>query len=416
LVSVLLSSCLLTVPTSFLLLRTLCKRSMETLYSSMTRTTPTLPKIVPDGTGSVAPLQTRKFTISLYSDNAQENNIVLTSPGYGKVTIAVTNKFPCEGCDGVAGSVVVVDKCGICAGGNTCLGCDSVAFSGLLYDKCGVCGGNGLSCAGECKSTIDKCGVCGGNDQCLGCDSVAWSGSTYDECGVCNGVNECRGCDGVAYSGKVDDKCGVCDGDDACLGCDGMPNSGAVVDACGVCGGKSLCLDCPEVGQTRDKCLRCLPEDSPLRDLCLGCDGQPAAVGEQPAKYDKCGVCGGENLCIGCDGVEFSGKVWDSCNVCGGDAQSCAEEEVGNTTVAIVIPPETPILTPQEAGFLAAGIATAVVGVIAAIAVAAFLAYQQNANPYWLVPAGMAPGMNAPVGDNPLYTNKAGWKANAIAD
>jgi hypothetical protein len=127
-------------------------------------------------------------------------------------------------------------------------------------------------------------------------------------------------------------------------------------------------------------------------------------------------VCGGENLCIGCDGVEFSGKVWDSCNVCGGDAQSCAEEEVGNTTVAIVIPPETPILTPQEAGFLAAGIATAVVGVIAAIAVAAFLAYQQNANPYWLVPAGMAPGMNAPVGDNPLYTNKAGWKANAIAD
>jgi hypothetical protein len=102
--------------------------------------------------------------------------------------------------------------------------------------------------------------------------------------------------------------------------------------------------------------------------------------------------------------------------VCGGDSQSCAEEEVGNITGAIIIPPTEPVLTPQEAGFVAAGVATAVVAIIAAIAVAAFLAYKQNANPYWLVPAGMAAGMNAPVGDNPLYNAKAGWKANALAD
>lgn len=31
---------------------------------------------------------------------------------------------------------------------------------------------------------------------------------------------------------------------------------------------------------------------------------------------DDCGVCDGENACIGCDGVPHSGKVYDRCGLC----------------------------------------------------------------------------------------------------
>lgn len=42
---------------------------------------------------------------------------------------------------------------------------------------------------------------------------------------------------------------------------------------------------------------------------------------------DKCGVCGGGDKDLGCDGVCFSGKVPDSCGVCGGDGSSCIQCE-----------------------------------------------------------------------------------------
>eukprot|EP01063_Lacrimia_lanifica_P024459 TRINITY_DN3235_c3_g1_i1.p1 TRINITY_DN3235_c3_g1~~TRINITY_DN3235_c3_g1_i1.p1 ORF type:complete len:3006 (+),score=960.67 TRINITY_DN3235_c3_g1_i1:1168-9018(+) len=55
-----------------------------------------------------------------------------------------------------------------------CLGCDGVRGSGLIFDVCGVCAGDGASCAG--------------------CDGVPNSGATADACGVCNGDGACHTC------------------------------------------------------------------------------------------------------------------------------------------------------------------------------------------------------------------------------
>ena len=76
-------------------------------------------------------------------------------------------------------------------------------------------------------------------------------------------------------------------------GCDEAVGAAALeCDVCGVCGGS---------------------ED------CIGCDGLYLSNN----KTDACGVCGGdESSCTGCDGVLFSGTVRDICEVCGGNNAS----------------------------------------------------------------------------------------------
>ncbi|MEZ4314984.1 MAG: hypothetical protein R3F14_43775 [Polyangiaceae bacterium] len=75
----------------------------------------------------------------------------------------------CPDCDGVPGSGLVYDVCGVCGGdGSTCAGCDGVPGSGLAYDECGNCGGDGSTC--------------------IGCDGVPGSGLVYDACDECGGT------------------------------------------------------------------------------------------------------------------------------------------------------------------------------------------------------------------------------------
>jgi|JI10StandDraft_1071094.scaffolds.fasta_scaffold88443_1 hypothetical protein len=243
------------------------------------------------------------------------------------------------GCDGVVGSRLTYDACGVCGGdGRSCeeVGCDGVAGSRLTYDACGVCGGDGRSCeevgcdgvAGS-RLTYDACGVCGGDGTTcgeLGCDGVLGSGLTYDACGVCGGDGRsCEeiGCDGTLGSGLIYDACGVCGGDgSSCevIGCDGVLGSGLVYDACDVCGGDgTTCAGCDDVigsGLTYDGCGVCGGDGS----SCAGCDG----TAWSGLVLDACGVCGGDgSSCVGCDGVAGSGLELDECGECGGDGGPC---------------------------------------------------------------------------------------------
>jgi hypothetical protein len=268
-------------------------------------------------------------------------------------------------------------------------GCDKIADSGKVFDKCKVCGGDCTTCVASCDGVggrtcdqlvlPDTCGVCGGNNStCLitqaptttfAATTMPWSdvpttestswvttpaaitttstaspptttttttttsttrtttttaatattapgcAAGFDMCGVCGGGNLCVGCDHVANSGVRYDLCGVCGGQDECVGCDGTRWSGKVVDKCGVCDGDgSMC------GVTRGQPTpRPTPVFEPPTPVPVGCDG----VAQSPKVYDACGVCGGRNACFDCDGKPFGGKANDDCGVCGGDGTSC---------------------------------------------------------------------------------------------
>jgi hypothetical protein len=93
------------------------------------------------------------------------------------------------------GSCMFTDACEECVppGDTSCvIGCDGIAGSGLINDYCGVCDGDGIP-DGECNcdgGITDYCGLCGGTcveGQPDSCDEM-------DDCGICNGNNDCVGC------------------------------------------------------------------------------------------------------------------------------------------------------------------------------------------------------------------------------
>jgi len=86
-----------------------------------------------------------------------------------------------------------------------------------------------------------------------------------------------------------------------------------------VCGGNNTCLGCDGIkdsGKVVDSCGICGGFDA-----CYGCDSVPYSG----AVYDVCDVCNGDGLsCLGCDGFPMSNTVKDACGVCKGDNSTCA--------------------------------------------------------------------------------------------
>ena len=296
---------------------------------------------------------------------------------------------------------------GVCGGcDSSCKGCDAVANSGKIYDKCGRCGefvsaeeaaNVGIGAGGwyarttehncslglkKCASGFlpDDCGTCvpfgSGSDvrnqACKGCDNVGrvfsyqrgarqLGGLQKDTCGLCGGNDcSCVDCKGVVGGTAKDDRCGICQGNNTCLDCAGVPYGPNLVDICGICGDPKFdagwnnterCRGCDgrlypvplkaarldRLGQS--PLSRCCPAELiGCNDICnasVGCDGNCTT---RPKLTDKCGVCGGSGAAntgscdcaggpngrsaVGCDGVcsDPPQKI-DTCGVCGGTNQ-----------------------------------------------------------------------------------------------
>eukprot|EP00218_Dolichomastix_sp_CCMP3274_P010836 CAMPEP_0170133676 /NCGR_PEP_ID=MMETSP0033_2-20121228/1470_1 /TAXON_ID=195969 /ORGANISM="Dolichomastix tenuilepis, Strain CCMP3274" /LENGTH=1147 /DNA_ID=CAMNT_0010369195 /DNA_START=104 /DNA_END=3547 /DNA_ORIENTATION=- len=153
------------------------------------------------------------------------------------------------------------------------------------------------------------------------CDAVCGLGMRVRiKAGGCGRVQESErcigplllGCDNVCNSGKVDNGCGC--GAPGPFGCNSACELDLIqeIDECGVCGGEGVALGCDGVcfsNIVNDDCGVCGGNNE-----AKGCDG----VCHSGKELDYCDVCGGLNATLGCDSVCFSGLVNDDCGSCNG--------------------------------------------------------------------------------------------------
>eukprot|EP01108_Squamamoeba_japonica_P008365 TRINITY_DN741_c0_g2_i2.p1 TRINITY_DN741_c0_g2~~TRINITY_DN741_c0_g2_i2.p1 ORF type:complete len:570 (+),score=393.14 TRINITY_DN741_c0_g2_i2:56-1765(+) len=183
-----------------------------------------------------------------------------------------------------------VDACDICGGDDsTCLDCAGIPNGPNVYDVCDVCGGDGRSCA-DCAGVphglarVDSCGVCGGADACL-------AGLSADAAAAFKRRAAARYAEaGLAHS----DRLGA-----AAVAVDGAADARLALEK------RALLGDAPNLS---------------VKDA-VDCSGRLKREGGH-LEYDACGVCGGDNECVGCDGRPF-GAAYDSCGVCDGDNTTC---------------------------------------------------------------------------------------------
>ncbi|KAK3864941.1 hypothetical protein Pcinc_029406 [Petrolisthes cinctipes] len=114
------------------------------------------------------------------------------------------------------------------------------------------------------------------------------------------------------FEPRTNDACGVCGGDNSsCTDCAGIINGNAIM-SCGECVGggtgkptDSSCNTSTQTGTNIDSQPLC---QEPFIFSCGVCGNS--------SRKDKCGVCFGNNECVGCDGEVRSGAIIDACGKC----------------------------------------------------------------------------------------------------
>ena len=223
-------------------------------------------------------------------------------------------------CNGTIGGALVIDKCGVCAGGNnSCADCSGTPQGLAKSDRCGQCDTDpGNDCVADCRgvwggthysTTVHPCfdrpvpdtlftaqvatsqisakSAAGITVSCLPTAQILYASMTSAPLtGTCS---DCAGTpDGLAKT----DNCLVCDNNssnDCKADCAGVWGGRNVKDACDVCSGdNSSCSDCknmPGGTSVQDECGHC---DANVTNNCLrDCSSTWGGVN----KIDSCGVC-----------------------------------------------------------------------------------------------------------------------------
>jgi hypothetical protein len=194
----------------------------------------------------------------------------------------------------------------------------------------------------------------GGNGRsCVDCTGLPHGSATYDWCDVCNGC-ACEQCVrssltcacAIAMVRRVS-TVRVCRTAPACAisaACarvttraSGVTVSPTRAGRCeSACGDASMTrrassTTCAAIVDRRRQCLCASPDaiDVPTRptNKCVFARRINSTV--TLLQFDMCGVCDGNNTCVGCDGVPFSGVTYDHCDVCAGNGREC-EDCFGN--------------------------------------------------------------------------------------
>jgi hypothetical protein len=295
------------------------------------------------------------------------------SQGIGiSILLTIADSAVNTDCNGQINGLAFVDKCGVCAGGNTgitpnasCRDCNGVINGLAFIDNCRICAGGNTgvtpnsSCA-DCNGDpnglafIDNCEVCAGgntgvspNTSCADCNGDPNGLAFIDNCGVCAGGNtgvspntSCADCNGDPNGLAFIDSCGICVGGNtgvtpnaSCVDCNGDPNGLAFIDSCGICVGgntgvtpNASCVDCngdPNGQAFIDNCGVCAGGNTGVtpNTSCADCNGDPNGL----AFIDSCGMCVGGNTgiipnssCVDCNGDPNGLAFIDNCGICAG--------------------------------------------------------------------------------------------------
>ena len=242
-----------------------------------------------------------------------------------------------------------LDDCGICEGGNDNMDCAGVCFGNNLIDDCGVC-----SCPQNILDEIQE-GDCGENTHPFNfdqdCAGYCEGDNILDEGGCCLPLErDCAGyCDGDAVEDINGDCCPSIDEIDSCEVCNG---GNELLDCAGTCSNSQnyqisseddlgFCcftdiqytyyLDEDGDGMgSGDSITLCSNNDEVIDGTYVDNNDDPddtcsTEEGDGSGVVDQCGVCGGGNEDLDCNGVCFGSAEFDECGVCNGDSSSCAD-------------------------------------------------------------------------------------------
>lgn len=225
------------------------------------------------------------------------------------------------GCDGICGSGLVNDQCGVCGGPGAIYNCADLTDGR-------VCGGDGNCSYDNCYAP-DACGNCGGDCQVLDSGYIQCGGSVNNQVvNGCNGVCTCGATNGIPNYSDVNG--GICHSFDYCGFC--VPHETGYVGQGEPCDNAPdpYCGDgmfyCPEGGVGDANLANYdIPGTCNQKDICGVCNGPGTEIVDAngiEVSIPNGGYCPGGESNIG-KVCNCNGDTCDECGVCGGDDSEC---------------------------------------------------------------------------------------------